>query len=319
VPLPRLPGIADVHLVLAKVEPGVVSVHTQRGAGTGMVLTPDGQVLTNAHVVTEDFTSPPPSTVTVTRVNERSPRTADVVAVDTEDDMALLRVRGAAGLPTVNLGHSAALRVGDSVLAIGNALDLPGGPTVTEGIVSALGRHLDNNNGQRLDNLIQTDAAINPGNSGGPLVDANGDVVGINTAVIQQASLGESAQNLGFAIAIDTAKPIIDELRTGHASRAYLGVVTTDLTPQIARRFGIPVNSGAIVEDVSPGSAADQAGLQPDDVIVKWGARDVSSAGDLIAAVRAASPGDRVPVEFYRGETRSTVTVTLGSKSLIRR
>jgi serine protease Do len=318
---------ADIQAVLAQVEPAVVAIHdqsTQAGgfggagggqvvsaAGTGMILTADGEILTNAHVVAGA------TDITVTLFNDRQQRPADAIAVDASDDIALLKIRGTvSGLPTVKLGSSAALRVGDELLAIGNALDLPGGPTVTNGIVSALGRPLQGDNGETLDNLIQTNAAINPGNSGGPLVNSSGQVVGMNTAVISQADATTTAQGLGFAIAVDTIKPIIQQLKTGNASKAFLGVSSEDLTPAIATRFGISITSGAIVLQVQPGSAADAVGLQQGDVIVKFNGRDVTNSGDLVAAVRAAHPGDKVTIEWVRGSQHMSGSATLGSQSL---
>jgi S1-C subfamily serine protease len=182
--------------------------------------------------------------------------------------------------------------------------------------VSALGRPLQGGNGTSLDNLIQTNAAINPGNSGGPLVNSAGQVVGMNTAVIQQASVGESAQNLGFAIAVNTFKPIVQQLRTGKASKAFLGISSEDLTSSIAQRFGISITSGAIVVQVQPGSAASSAGLQQGDVVVTFNGKGITSAGELVAAVRAAHPGDRVLIEWVRGSHRMSATATLGSQSL---
>jgi len=318
-------GAMNVRGVLARVEPGVVSIHTytgsgaaaqQIGAGTGMVLTPDGEVLTNAHVTLSDeqtCTVAPSIRVTLAGSTEQTP--VNVVAVDCDDDLALLRIPGASNLPTVELGTSSALQVGDPVVAIGNALDLPGGPTVTQGIVSALGRPLEDTR-QTLNNLIQTDAAINPGNSGGPLVNSDGQVIGINTAVIDQANPGQSAQNLGFAIAIDTAKPIVEQLRSGHASKAYLGVATSDVTRAVAQRLGLSVTTGAIVQQVESGSAADQAGVKLNDVITAFNGHPVNSSGDLVAAVRNAKPGDKVTLQIDRGGKSETVTATLGSKSL---
>jgi serine protease Do len=202
----------DIQAILAKVEPAVVTIRTQlasqgrffvaRGAGTGVILTSDGEVLTNAHVV-EGATS-----IEVTLAGETQARRADLVGIDPGNDLALLRVRGATGLPTAELGSSSALRVGDHVVAIGNALALDGGLTVTDGIVSALNRTISDRT-IHLEDLIQTDAAINPGNSGGPLVNAAGQVVGINTVV------AGDAQNIGFALAIDRAKPVIEQLRSG--------------------------------------------------------------------------------------------------------
>ena len=327
-PLPPLTGAngaLNIQAVLARVEPGVVSVHTFQGggaaaspigAGTGMVLTPDGEVLTNAHVtLADEATCTVAPSIRVTLANSTESKTASVVAVDCADDLALLKLAGVSNLSTVQLGSSASLHVGDPLVAVGNALDLPGGPTVTEGIVSALGRPLEGS-GNSLFNLIQTDAAINPGNSGGPLVNGAGQVIGINTAVIQQADQGRSAQNLGFAIAIDTAKPIIEQLRTGHASKAFLGVSTADVTPAIAQRLGLAVTSGAIVQQVEPGSAAEQGGVQVEDVITKFAGRTVTSAGALVAAVRAVKPGDRVTIEWNRRGKAGSATITLGSKSL---
>jgi len=318
-------GPFDIKAILAAVEPGVVSIHTYQGsgpsaqgigAGTGMILTPDGEVLTNAHVTLADETSctVAPS-IRVTRYKTTTEVPAQVIAVDCSDDVALLRIPGVQGLPTVQLGSSSAMHVGDPVVAIGNALDLPGGPTVTSGIVSAIGRPLQGGT-EDLYNLIQTDAAINPGNSGGPLVNAASQVIGMNTAVIQGAGGGESAQNLGFAIAVDTIKPLIDQLKSGHASRAILGVQAADVTPDVANRLGLPVTEGAIVTQVQAGSAADTAGVQVNDVIVSFDNKPVTNAGDLMAAIRSHNPGDHVPLTVNRGGKTVPLTVVLGSAAL---
>ena len=314
----------NIQGVLAKVTPGVVAIRTeafdprdlfqrfpQRGAGTGVVISRDGEVLTNAHVVPEGTTS-----IKVTLDGERDARDADVVGRRPETDVALLKIRDGENLDTVELGESSELLVGDSVVAIGNALALPGGPTVTEGIVSALGRQLDAGSGVTLENLIQTDAAINPGNSGGPLVNADGVVVGINTAVIQSTG-SELAQNIGFAIAVDTIKPLLPELRQGKAAaenQGYLGVSSQTLTPEIAEQFGFSTDRGAIVAQVVPGSPADEAGIRRGDVVVSFGGRAVTTADQLVSAVRAKSSGDKVEVVFNRGEDERKVTVTLGSR-----
>ncbi|MGH9225675.1 MAG: S1C family serine protease [Acidimicrobiales bacterium] len=201
---------ADIQSVLAKVEPALVVIRTQirqgravgTGAGTGMIVTSDGEILTNAHVV-EGATS-----ISVTLAGESTARTADLIGADPANDVAVLKIRNASNLPTVTLGSSSSLRVGDDVVAIGDALDLDGGLTVTEGIVSALNRSISDSD-INLTGLIQTDAAINSGNSGGPLVTADGKVVGMNTVV------AGDAQNIGFALAIDNVKPIMDSLRAG--------------------------------------------------------------------------------------------------------
>ena len=298
----------DIQGVLAKVQPAVVAIGVEgsqgRGAGTGVILTEDGEVLTNNHVI-EGAT-----TIEVTLDGERSPRQADLLGTEPSADLALLKIRGASGLKTAELGSSAAAQVGDDVVAIGNALALPGGPTVTEGIISAKDRTLAE---AGLDGLIQTDAAINRGNSGGPLVNAAGQVIGINTAVIRGG--GSEAEGIGLAIAIDTAKPIIEALRKGGIpadQRAFLGVSSQDLTPEVRDNIETPANAGAVVAEVVPGSAADAAGLRRLDVIVKIDGRDVQSAVNVGSTVRTKKPGDTVTIEYFRGDERRTVTATLG-------
>jgi S1-C subfamily serine protease len=296
----------DVQSILAKVQPGVVYVHTQAsvggrffpstGAGTGVILSADGEVLTNAHVVAGA------TSIKVNVGTETTARDATLIAADSANDIALIRINGASGLPTVTLGSSGNLKVGDDVVAIGNALDLKGGFTVTRGIVSALNRSIDAEDGGQLTGLIQTDAAINPGNSGGPLVNAGGQVVGINTAVSGQA------QNIGFAIAIDGIKAKLDKLRAGQSTatqaRAYLGVSSqaVDGTP------------GATVTDVGAGTPASGAGIQPGDVITAIDATPVNNPDDLGTAIQAHKPGDRVNVTIQRGTTKRTASITLGTR-----
>jgi S1-C subfamily serine protease len=213
----------DIQTVLAKVEPAVVSIDTQgtarghgavEGAGTGMILTSDGEVLTNNHVVAGA------SSVTVTLFGQTNPLPARVIGTDPAQDLALIQIEDKQGLPTVQLGDSGRALVGDSVLAIGNALALSGGLTVTEGIVSSKNRSLTavsdlTGRSENLTGLIQTDAAINSGNSGGPLVNSSGQVIGMNTAVAESTQGNAPAQNIGFAIAIDTIKPLLAFLRSG--------------------------------------------------------------------------------------------------------
>ena len=297
----------DVQGILAKVQPGVVYIHSQasrggrffptQGAGTGVILTPDGEVLTNAHVV---------AGATSIRINlpgETQSRDATLVAADSGNDLALLKINGASNLPTVELGSSDALRVGDDVVAIGNALDLRGGFTVTRGIVSALNRSIGAEDGARLSGLIQTDAAINPGNSGGPLVNSAGQVIGINTAVDGQG------QNIGFAIAIDKAKPIVERLRSGQSTaatpRAYMGV-SSQVSPD-----GTP---GATVVDVGAGTPAAGAGIQVGDVIVALDNTQINDPDDLSEAIGTKKPGDRVTVTYNRNGQRRTAQLNLGTR-----
>ena len=314
----------DIASILAKVEPAVVSISTRgfaqgdffdvvpsEGAGTGMIVTPDGDVVTNAHVVSGA------SQIKVKLATGEKVYDARLVGADTSADVALLHIQGADRLPTVKVGRSADLQVGDSVVAIGNALALPGGPTVTSGIVSALDRTISDPR-DALEHLIQTDAAINPGNSGGPLVDSRAEVVGMNTAVIQRASNEAAAQNIGFAIASDTFMPIVEDLRAGHstasANRAYLGVVTVTVNAQVRQRYGLSADEGAMVVESTTETPAAAAGLRPQDVITKLGDDTIASSEDLGAAVRKHKPGDSVQVTYRRGSAQQTVTLTLATR-----
>jgi putative serine protease PepD len=301
--------VTDAHNAIAalvkKVEPSVVSIHddvtqtdqfgqTESGqaAGSGFVLTADGYIVTNNHVVdgatniTVDF-------------HDGSTANAKIVAADPNSDLAVLKV-DRTGLTPLPQGSSSSLEVGDQLVAIGNALDLSGGPTVTTGIVSATGRSLSEENGVTLTDMIQTDTAINPGNSGGPLLNMAGEVVGINTAVAGQA------QNIGFAISIDHAKSLIAQLQQGNVpAHALLGVVTQ------------PSQDGEGVEvvQVDPGSGAEKAGLQQGDLITKVDDTAIDGPETLGGVISSHQPGDTVSVTYTRDGSSHTVTATLGSKS----
>jgi serine protease Do len=304
----------DVAAVLKQVQPAVVSVQTkslsvgnllspevQEGAGTGFIVSSDGKIVTNDHVVDGA------QQVQVT-LADGSSKSAKVLGADPNADLAVLKVDGT-NLPTVTLGNSDDVAVGDPVVAIGNALALQGGPTVTEGIVSALNRTISEENGVRLQHVIQTDAAINPGNSGGPLVDSHGRVIGINTAVAGQA------QNIGFAISIDQAKQVVGDLENGKApAHPLLGVDSVDMTAALEHQLNLSVDHGALVVAVEPGSGAASAGIQQGDVILRFGSHDVKSADDLSNAVADISPGDHVTVVLQRGSQQMTVTVDIGQR-----
>ena len=202
---------------------------------------------------------------------------------------------------------------------MGNALALPGGPTVTSGIVSAVNRTIPGataNNGEQIPpNLIQTDAAINPGNSGGPLVNVAGQVVGMNTLGISQANSQQTAQSLGFAIPVDTIRSLIPPLAAGaKVEPPYLGVSPADNTPAIAKEYGISVSTGAIISAVTAGSPADTAGIRRFDVITSFGGGTVTDAAGLLVLLDEQKPGDTVPVTLVRGTTVERVQVTLGSR-----
>jgi putative serine protease PepD len=314
-----LPKPGDIQSILARVEPAVVNINTQggggrlggSGAGTGMVINSNGQVLTNAHVVSGA------TSVNVTFAGQSQTHPATVTSADPAADVALVQIQGVSGLPTVTLGDSGAAQVGDSVLAIGNALDLGNQPTVTEGIISALNRTL-NSSGESLSGLIQTDAAISPGNSGGPLVNSAGQVIGMNTAVLTGSSQ-EPAQNIGFAIPINQAKTKISQLKPGQGvsnggatapNGAFLGVGVADASGSTP---GSPGGPGALVEQVVPSSPASQIGLQAGDVIVSLDNKPVASASDLSSAIKPHHPGDHVSVSWTRNGARQSATATLTS------
>ncbi|HEX9968935.1 MAG TPA: trypsin-like peptidase domain-containing protein [Acidimicrobiales bacterium] len=309
----------DIQGILAKVQPGVVSIRTAafqggdlfgtqpvRGAGTGMIISPAGDVLTNAHVVNGA------TSIKVTLFGETEARDADLLGSNPASDVAVVRIRNASNLPTVQLGDSSKIEVGDNVVAIGNALALPGGPSVTLGIVSAKDRSIDAQDVQ-LASLIQTDAAINPGNSGGPLVNSDGEVIGMNTAI------RGDAQNIGFAIAVNTVKPQLDALKKGGGdvtSTAFLGVSTQTLTPEIREQYDFAPEEGAVVVSTAAGSPAENAGLRAADVITSFAGTKITTAEGLVSAVQSKKPGDRVELAFHRGTQERRVTVTLGSRQV---
>ncbi len=304
----------DVQGVLGVVSPSVVLIETNAesfrgvfaGAGSGVVVDDQGLILTNAHVVDGADT-----VEVVFYDGTRAPAT--IVSSIVADDIALLQVQGVTDTLPAILGDSELLLVGDQVLAIGNALGFGGDPTVTLGIVSAKNREIDAGR-LSFDNLIQTDAAINPGNSGGPLVNALGEVVGINTAII------EGSQNVGFAIAIDAVLPFIESFASGDArltpETAWFGASTRTVaqTPD-DERAQLQVDTGAVVVDVFDGSAADRAGLQTGDVITDINGQDVMSPEDVARVIRALDPGDRVRIEFARGSSSLDAEVSLGSRA----
>jgi S1-C subfamily serine protease len=294
----------DIAGIIAKVEPAVAAVTVnERGgqsAGTAFVLSEDGYLATNAHVVGEAQSAK-------LQMNDGRTLDARVVGRDPSADVAVLKV-DAGNLPAVCTDDSDKVQVGDDVVAIGNALALEGGLSVTRGIISGPPRS-GSEIGTALESVLQTDAAINPGNSGGPLVDANGCVIGINTAVAA-GSGNQPAQNVGFAIPISHAKPVIEDIKAGRKP-AFLGVGTTDLTPELKNQLDVNVDEGAVVEDVTSGSPADDAGLERGDVIVQIGDTEIKNGGNVATAVRKHNPGEKVTVTYVRGSDRKTAEVTL--------
>jgi S1-C subfamily serine protease len=275
-----------------------------QGVGTGVIIDDEGYIVTNNHVLRLDGRLA--SRIIVTPSDDRAFK-AEVVGTDAPTDLAVLKI-DATDLTPAKLGDVSQLQVGEEVVAIGHALDLPGEPTVTQGVVSAKGRVIQERPYSIVD-AIQTDASINPGNSGGPLVNRYGEVVGINTAIIAQA------QNIGFAISIDLAKPLVQEIiEKGFVSRGFLGIDVVDVTPSVAASFDLPVDRGVGVADVEPGSPADRSGLRPNDIIVRLGDRAITSNGDLLQALTKFRAGDRVTVAFYRDSVLQEEEVTLAER-----
>jgi len=297
----------DIPSILDAVRPAVVAIDvvegTQAGTGTGFIVDSDGVIVTNAHVVGDA------SNVTVHLADGRELE-GDVVGAAPNFDLAVVQV-DETGLPTLVLGDSDEIEVGDPVVAIGNALGRSegSGATVTTGIVSGLDRIVQvdpNDPSSALFNALQTDAAINPGNSGGPLVDSEGRVIGINTAIADPAF----ANNIGFAISISSAKPIIEDLRAGRDPQVpFLGVATETVTPAIADEVG--VDQGAVITEITSGSAADEAGLQDGDVIVAIAGESIDRFEDVASQIRRHQPGDNVEVTVVRDGDTQKFTVTL--------
>lgn len=300
-----VPPVVDVAAVVDRISPSVVTVVASaqgnfgpgRSTGTGVVITSDGEILTNSHVIEDS------DEVFVLFGDSIDPIPAEVMAADPGNDLALLKVDLDDLTPAV-FADPESISIGDEVVAVGFALDLDGGPTVTRGIVSALNRTIANSDGA-LDGLIQTDAAISSGNSGGPLLNASGEVVGINTAVFQ-SSMNTAANNVGFAISVGEALPVIETLRGLAAGETrvegYLGVGLED------RRDG---GRGAVITEVGADSPASTAGIEPGDIVVDVDGTPIDGQGALIAAIRDRSPGDTIAIEVLRGGSRLTLTATL--------
>ena len=270
----------------------------EQSLGSGVIVSPDGFILTANHVVAEA------DEVKVAVNGDKKEYTAKVVGKDSATDVAVLKI-DASDLPAIVLGDSDQLEVGDVVLAIGNPFGV--GQTVTMGIVSALGRSGFGFSGY--ENFIQTDAAINPGNSGGALVDIQGRLVGINTAIISRSG---GNQGIGFAVPISMARNVMDRLISGgKVTRGYLGIVPQDVTADLAQAFNLPDQNGALVGDISPNTPAQKAGIKSGDIIVAINDKPINDAHALRLTVSDFSPGTVVNVKLYRNGRVKNISVTL--------
>ncbi|HNM39025.1 MAG TPA: trypsin-like peptidase domain-containing protein [Giesbergeria sp.] len=277
----------------------------QTGLGSGVIVSPDGYILTNNHVVEGA------DEIDVTLSDSRRAR-ARVVGTDPETDLAILKVE-LDKLPVIVLGNSDELAVGDIVLAIGNPFGV--GQTVTSGIVSALGRSQLGIN--TFENFIQTDAAINPGNSGGALVDVNGNLLGINTAIYSRSggSLG-----IGFAIPVSTARMVLDGIvREGKVTRGWIGVEPNELSPELAETFGVKATEGVIITGVLQDGPAAVGGIRPGDVIVQVAGKPVTNVAGLLSSVAALRPGEAAPFQVQRGNRMLDLELTPGVRPQARR
>jgi S1-C subfamily serine protease len=318
----HLPGGESIPKLIEKALPSIVSIDVkgegEEDQGTGMVISENGLVITNNHVIAAAANS---GTITVTRTGSTKALPATLIGTNPIDDVALIRINNISGLTPVTFGDSNDLVVGDAVVAIGNALGLAAGtPTVTSGIVSALGRTVtagSDATSETLTNMIQTDAAINPGNSGGPLLDSSGDVIGMNTAVAGTLPDGTSAQNIGFAIPDATIEALLKQLKAGESvvnHGAFIGVEITSMTPSLQQEYGFTVSAGAVVMSVISGTGADAAGVKQGDVIVGINKTTVGSAQDVGSIISALRPGDIISLHVVRGKRHLTISVTLGTQ-----
>ena len=304
---------SSVPQVVNKARPSVVQIVSRQvsydvflrpvpaeGVGSGVIFDSSrGHILTNSHVLGDA------KEIWVILPDGRK-FAGKVMGKDPVTDLAVVMIQGK-DLPQSPLGDSSKLEIGESVIAIGNALGLEGGPTVTVGVVSAVNRSIEDPGGEALSDLIQTDAPINPGNSGGPLVNLRGEVVGINTAIIP------SAQGIGFAIAINSAKPIAKELlEKGKIVRAWLGISPITIHRALAASYDLPVEEGVFVAKVGNGSPAAKAGLKAGDIITAIGGEKVKNVTDLRSAIAKRKIGEKVNMEVNRNKKRSTVSLTLG-------
>ncbi len=270
----------------------------QAGLGSGVIISPEGYVLTNNHVVEGA------DEIEVILNDTRSAR-AKVIGTDPESDLAVLRIT-LDRLPVITLGNADNLQIGDQVLAIGNPFGV--GQTVTSGIVSALGRNKLGIN--TFENFIQTDAAINPGNSGGALVDANGQLMGINTAIYSRSG---GNMGIGFAIPVSTAKMVLESiLRDGVVRRGWIGVEPADLSPELMETFGVKARRGVLITGVLQNGPAAQAGVRPGDVVVDVGGKGIANVQELLANVAALKPGEPAAFKVQRRDQTLDLQVTPG-------
>jgi S1-C subfamily serine protease len=314
-------GTFNASAVAAKVTPAIVNINTKlatggAAAGTGLIVSSSGEVLTNDHVVRGS------TSIAVTVQGRSQTYTAHVVAVNQSQDVALIQLEGASSLPTVRLADSTQLKVGDPVIAVGNALGQGGAPRVTQGSITALDQTITASEGgsqsETLNGMIESDAVIYQGDSGGALVNAAGQVVGMITAG-QAQGFRSAASNVGYAVTSNTALGVVNRIRAGEQAAdltygqvGYMGVSAQTLTAAGATQVGLNVNSGALVVGVQPGSPAEAGGIAQGSAITSVGGTAVTSTTDLGTAIKSHKPGEKVAVTWVDRSGSHTSTVTLG-------
>jgi S1-C subfamily serine protease len=290
------PAVVQINTTSVSQNPYWFSTSQQEGLGSGFIITSDGYVLTNNHVV-ENATK-----ITVMLKDGREFR-GQVVGTDTTSDVAVVKISGT-NLPTVQLGDSSSLTVGQRVIAIGNPYGLS--QTVTTGVISALERNVQASQTETLVGVVQTDAAINPGNSGGPLIDLSGRVVGMNTMIYQ------NAQGLGFSVSANTVRKVYEAIiKSGKVTWPALGIQGATLTSTIAQEYNISITQGVYIVQVTSGSGAEAAGLQRGDVITEIDGKTMTTIDAVLSYIRSKNVGDTVQVVINRNGTSKTVAVTL--------
>lgn len=278
-----------------------------QGIGSGVIISADGYILTNNHVVTGK--SDEEADEILVRLNDGRELTADIVGRDPRTDIALLKVE-AEGLPAITVTDSEQIEVGDIVFAIGNPMGV--GLTVTQGIVSATGRQIGIYGQEGYEDFIQTDASINPGNSGGALVDSLGRLVGINSAILSRSG---GNIGIGFAIPSDLVRNVATQLvQFGEVRRGFIGVMVKDLTPEMAEAFEIDGKKGVLIEQVEEGLPAEKAGIKRGDVLTKIGDKAVETANDLRLLIAQTTPGSEVEVTLYRDGKKKTLSLNIGDQ-----
>ncbi len=298
---PRQPFLNDPLFRHFFGEGGDEQPQRRSGLGSGVIVSADGYILTNNHVVDG-------ADEIEVALNDGRKFSAHVVGTDPDSDVAVLRIKAGSNLPVITFGSAESLRVGDVVLAIGNPFGV--GQTVTSGIVSALGRsHLGINT---FENFIQTDAAINPGNSGGALVDSNGNLIGINTAIYSQSG---GSMGIGFAIPVSLARNVMEQIiRSGTVTRGWVGVEVQEITPDLAESFHLADAKGVLVAGIQRGSPADKAGFKPGDVLLEVNGKAVGDVQAMVALIAALEPGHSGHFKLRRNDRDIDLDVTIGKR-----